>query len=795
MGQHNSQKLYGNYLGICVANNDPLKKGRVKVFIPHLSPNVYSNWTESSKDKKFKFLGKNVDSPLDDVIEEVKDILPWADCASPIAGEVSSGRYNAYNQSATISDSNDFKSSTPVKNFTPTKYSQNVDGTGEKPASILEKSDFALSDAFVSPGASGTNKANLYGQSYKPASYSNKAKGSFSVPPVGSHLWVFFIDGNPMYPVYFAASHGAEEWQGVYEFTDYPDSYENKSQAQGGSDHNVETYRNKYLINQKGGTLEFVNTDNKESLKLTHYSGSSIQFTNPATIYLATANEQHLILGDKFETVRGADNFYVDGDKDTIIRGDVYRKIGSLDSSAIQEWKDSMQSIADAKQRFEIQRTGSNNLFNSLQQNKSGSHGKCPVCQGGKVIPTLKNTPFKKVEISNVYVGSYPGGGSSPNKGYFETVDIDFPLRQRPPRRRPRDYLSRKGYSLNSEVSKYTYVDPRGIFQPGTPQNIALPATKRCPACNGTGLSPSSMGGNWGPDPIKEQLASLIANKATDLAKSEASLGLGGHEIVDITKHKIETIGLIMNDFGSVRIDDKGKMYSAQVLVDEEGVYENQKASPLIEYVHVDDLPGGNYTLTACNRYTLQVGAGGLSLKTFGPIQIGGSVVNIAGEQLNIGSTNEVNLDGGKRFTLVADIVYIKQRQMAQVMIDSSLGISRNLIVGGGAHIEGELSVNHITAPVEIQETELTKVYGITNDETIKVIGFRGTGEPIFSCLPDKDCYPDDNSILVYPHSHHFRNLPLTLVADNKGVRQAGTKNNNTDRNFASPQNDCKKGP
>jgi len=361
-------KYYGNYLGIVVANNDPSKSGRVKVYIPSISPTVYDNWSKTLSDKKFKFLGANIESNITDIIDDLKDILPWAECASPLAGEVSSGRYNSYKRSATISDSNDYKSSTPVKDFQPTEFSQNKDGTGEKPANIYEKYDFTLQDAFVSPGSSGANKGNLYGNNYRPSSYSNKAKGSFGIPPVGSHLWVFFIDGNPMYPVYFAASHGAQEWQNVYELTDYPYSYENKKPNTKQTDHNVEIYRNKYLINQKGGTLEFVNTDNREAVNITHYGGSFISLTNPTSIYLATANEQHLILGDKFETIRGSDNYYVDGDNDTTVRGDLYRKIGSLDAGAIQGWKDLMQDIADIKQRFELQRVKNKQLFNSIEQ-------------------------------------------------------------------------------------------------------------------------------------------------------------------------------------------------------------------------------------------------------------------------------------------------------------------------------------------------------------------------------------------------------------------------------------------
>jgi hypothetical protein len=288
---------------------------------------------------------------------------------------------------------------------------------------------------------------------------------------------------------------------------------------------------------------------------------------------------------------------------------------------------------------------------------------------------------------------------------------------------------------------------------------------------------------------------------SSSIADIEAKLNLGGHHVVDVTKHKFETIGLLMNDFGSVRVDSLGKMYNSAVLVDDGGVYENQAPSPLIEYVHVDDLPGGNYTLNVCNRYTMQVGAGGISMKTFGPVQIGGTIVNVTGEQVNVSSDNEVNIDGGKRLTLTADILILKQRQIQQVMVDSSLGISRNLIVGGGAHIEGELTVNHVTAPVEIQETEDTKVYGVTNDETAKIIGYVQPRANVctdwgivWSKTPCGDVAQPD-CLYTYPHSHHFRNLPLNLVADNSELRKAGKANNSTDRNSADPQNNSKKGP
>jgi hypothetical protein len=757
------KRYYGNFVGIVIANNDPLKNGRVKIFIPHISPNVYNNWNVITKDKKFKFLGKNITSDLTDVTEDLKAVLPWAECASPLVGESSSGRYNSFNQTATVSDSNDLGNATPKGGFKPTKYSQNNDGVGEKPANIYEKYGLSLNDAFVSPILTNTNKANLYGQNYKPSSYSNKAKGAFCIPSVGAHLWLFFVDGDPMFPVYFAASHGADEWQSVYQLSDYPGSYENRNPKDGIRDNDVETYRNKYLINQKGGTLEFINTDKKETVNLTHYSGSFLSFTNPTAIFLATANEQRLIMGDKFETVRGSNNFYSDGDSDFTIKGDYYKKLGSLNYSATQQWKDIVQSFADIKQRFEIQRVRQNTLFNSVQQTQNGSYGPCPVCSSGRSYRTELNAAFGGVSVSTV------------------------------------------SSSLN-EVSNYTNVVSKGLQQPGSPRSISFPQRSQCPACGGSGKSTSSMGGNFSPDPIKQQLNQLLSSKIVELSKIEAEIGMGGHEIIDISKHKVETIGLVMNDFGSIRVDLQGKMYNSSVLVATEGVYENQAPSPLIEYVHVDDLPGGNYTLNVCNKYTVQVGAGGISLKTFGPIQIGGTVVNVGGEQINMSSSNEVNIDGGKRLTITSDIMVLKQRQLGQVMVDSSLGVSRNLVVGGGAHIEGELTLNHVTAPVEIQETEQTIVRGTTknSNSTPKVIGYVSASPggaaaaqwlPVYSYGNLGALAPDDDSITISAHSHHFRNLPLTLVASNNDLRNAAKASNGTERNAAAAQNNSKKGP
>jgi len=46
------KQYFGNYLGLCVGNNDPEKRGRVQIFIPHIMPALFKDWNEAQEDTK-----------------------------------------------------------------------------------------------------------------------------------------------------------------------------------------------------------------------------------------------------------------------------------------------------------------------------------------------------------------------------------------------------------------------------------------------------------------------------------------------------------------------------------------------------------------------------------------------------------------------------------------------------------------------------------------------------------------------------------------------------------------------
>ena len=808
------KKFYGNYVGIVIQNDDPDRSGKVKVFVPHVSATVYSKWVANKQNKKFKFIGSNLDTTiqatlsggvlnnyqgLTPIVEELKIVLPWAYCASPLTSEDSSGRYNNYNSFGSISDSNYYST-----------FSQSTTGaidTPGKPGAFYEDPNNRLSDAFVN-AAQNINRPNPLAFEYVPNTYSNRAKGSFGIPAVGSHVWVFFREGNPTLPVYFAVSRGQVDWSGIYDSynnpgIDYPETFENRSSSNTPDDVNVDTYRNKYVINQKGGTIEVTNTDLKEKLKFTHYSGSFKEFNNQSNIELAVNNDQKLVLNDSYETVRGFKNIWVGKSLDENVIRDRYTKIGSLSAAqAMEDWKNAYAPIQDNKQLFEIQRAVPSNVEdpyghivirrNSPNQTRVGSFAPHPAInqtyyalnEDSSFLPDLITKTMG--DIAN----SFANGPLRLNVVSLPAQPTTFP-----------------------NLTNYT--NESGITWSGVP-----------------GLSPSSQDGVWVIDPRKELIKTLTELTLPKLTAIEKNLGIGGSEIIQIAKHKVETIGLTVNDYGSIRYDDVGKMLPSEMLIDNLGTYVNYSPSPLIELVHVQDLPGGDFTLNVCNRYNVMVGAGGLNLKSMGPTNITGTVTNVTGEQVNISSENEININAST-VNISAEILRLRNTNQKQIFIENSLGVTNNVVVGGSISVEGELFVQHVTAPAEYQVTQPTTAYGQIQPGTVtegiiligpigatvktspqmaqitslseaeaatgEFVGGGGGGGLLAAVIAKINASTtglkvqqdgtiggfivapyvsvtglasNPNAIAVSDHSHVFRNLPLTLHDANTDVRK-----------------------
>lgn len=86
---------YGNYLGICINNQDPEHRGRCQIFIPHIMPALYEGWNDQEEDITIECVGNNLENGIpSDIVDKLIQILPWAEAALPVVGTSVAGSYN-----------------------------------------------------------------------------------------------------------------------------------------------------------------------------------------------------------------------------------------------------------------------------------------------------------------------------------------------------------------------------------------------------------------------------------------------------------------------------------------------------------------------------------------------------------------------------------------------------------------------------------------------------------------------------------------------------------------------------
>jgi len=712
-----NKKYIGFYCGIVVQNNDPEKRGRVKVYVPHISATIYDNWNQLSQDRNFVFPDKTTNPDLNEILPTLKNILPWAECAAPLFGGSASGRYRTESGKGTTSDSNYFETGNFIDGNRPL---QNYVSTNAYP------------DAFTGTNINNNRFVNPNAYQYTPSNYSNMARGLFSIPNVGSHLWLFFVDGDPNYPVYFASSYGDEDWKRIYssaqknnedfKSTDYPATYENINKK----DDNSQVFRGKTVFNSNKHSIELIDTDNREILKLTHYSGSFKEFNNLANIELAANNDQKMVIGDQFLTVKKNQSLYVAQSQELIVGKDQYITVGKIDRTNTDLLKTLLKEIHEYKRLFDIRRTKLGIAPNAVSQyqQQQGNYANCPVCDH---IPYEPDIEGMQSDLSKLAIPLWVPDGL----GVVEQVPYpDLNLGE-----------------FESLIGLY------GIYKGAY-----------CNTCNpgGTGAnpgySPSTQDGTWEQETLKNSIKTKLLNNR--IAEIERLLG-EGDQIITVSKNKIENVGLVMNDMVSYRVDPMGKIRINNLYVAPESTYSSFKPTPHVEYVDVDDIPGGDYNLTCTNKYKLLVGAKGISIKTFGPIDIYGTIVNFAGEQVNISSQNEVMIDGGEKLSIKARKISVLPYEHNAVVVEGQLHTTGNSIINGGAFIEGELGFLHATAPYDYHET--------TNQ--VELIGYTSStfGEGMNPSNPP----PGTHSHFLPAHTHYFKNIRVTFLPSKVATRDA----------------------
>jgi hypothetical protein len=323
----------------------------------------------------------------------------------------------------------------------------------------------------------------------------------------------------------------------------------------------------------------------------------------------------------------------------------------------------------------------------------------------------------------------------------------------------------------------------------------------------------------------------ILKKVVEDLIETEQQIKAGGNQIISYEKDKQENIGAIVNTFPALRKDQFGQFKPQMIAIEGKGSFVKQQPVPYVEAVENSRFPCGNYSVVVGNKYDLSVGAGGITFGTVGNSNItsGGRTIIAAAEEMNVCTGGNNNVRAGANLSLEGDSVTIKGSN--QVVVDSSLGVAKNAIISGCAFVDGELYVNHITCPAEVQYTggglgsfgQLmtgagedgankgaggTTVIGYADMSYIKKLyNSIGASKAPWS-LPDKvpvlilseggtDLASSagnggvkknpEYSVFVYPHQHPFNNVPISFTTGNEQMREAAVGLNMGEVGTAKP--------
>ncbi len=728
------KKYNGFYLGYVIQNNDPDRGGKVKVFIPSLMPtlaDVSDNIDGDDKDVKIDF--KDFSTLSTEAIKNLKNTLPWARQISPLIGTGSSTSYNTNQHLVTTVDN-------PIHRI---DFAQKIKDGNEpvteprSPGATLQQENFILSAGNIKsesdiPATPTTDPDN---NRLVPELYSNQSKGMFSIPSVGSLVWVFFENGEWDLPVYFGYHYSSAAWREVYgsdekgsRGIDYPNNFENTKKE------GEQLIREKITFNSRAGALTFTGTDYFAKINLSHQQGSFIQMDNSGYKQMIYGKDSSFTLGDEFKTVKGDVINRVYKDYNIVCDQSFTIRSGSRKYETYEKAKDVIAKRAAVLSKFKTERTdGLQSAVFGTHKTKQDTSQRRPnpnlYNRGGaaKVSPALKSVPTKTPkEIAEKDKNSSTGLTIPPNTADYRNIS----------RLGVKDKTGLENGEITPQrVSPITWDEGNYARYAGI---VGWDRRSR----SDIKKSLSTAGGSFNPtkgtsiEEVKQKLIE-VGKELDETLKSE---GDGGDCRIEITKDYYMRVGAVNNDFPAVRVDPVGGIVLAGVFQGDRGPSSIYRETNLVEYTGNDsNFPCGNYTISCGNKFAVDAGTGGVVLKTVGVTEIAGVATKVSGLHLiELTTAGSISLDAGKSLTITADILSLRQSKNKQMALGGSVGVENNITVGGSAIVNGELYLQHVTAPAEIQTTDQTfQLKGWT--KTTDTVGSIPEGR-VVAKLTEQDC-------------------------------------------------------
>lgn len=484
--------------------------------------------------------------------------------------------------------------------------------------------------------------------------------GMFSTPKVNSHVWVFFNEGDPQYPVYFAQHIVIADWQRVKQVgspatktntatASSRDMFSTIAQPGAGM---MEMFTQQQL-NADTGVM-----DNNSGIKLTSASGAVITLGTSGTSEYAPINKTVKVGGDNFETVEGHHNSDVLGQKNTNVREDYTVVVGDVSQDAI----DAAKKIKD------LLKTGHNR---SIEDSKVPSEKriKCPVCYG-KVVSD-KGTLASKL-LTAVTTAILP---------FFKIFGANAPRHVKP-------ILT----AAVAPMKETTVKKMRKGGDCGSPNCV-------------NGMIPDYNAKNAATEEAHLAYQESVYDQIT---AQEQQLGVGGNHATIVSRNSLLKVGLIMNDLQAhAKISDSMPIKNGMELVSGSGIVPKGSAVTTYKVMDVPTPPMGVCTIIAGTKFEVKAGSRGIHLQTTGNIQLDGGHLEITSNYLSLGNESGLTKINGEAVQIESKKSITLGGSPTNVHINGSAHVTANITTQGSMFCNGSLYAKSLVIPSSVQRTDM----------------------------------------------------------------------------------------
>lgn len=186
--------------------------------------------------------------------------------------------------------------------------------------------------------------------------------------------------------------------------------------------------------------------------------------------------------------------------------------------------------------------------------------------------------------------------------------------------------------------------------------------------------------------------------------------GDSGVDMTQAMDDKVTIVGSNPNVFPSCRKDGAGRERKVVSTSPTQGTMESTLTYTECEAVdNSGDHHGGTYSMVAMNKFSIDAAGGGISLNSGGNINLmaAGGLANIVASECASVISNVVKVVSSEIVVVKGPEFYVESDNTTFV---NSVKMSKNLVVQGGAFVNGELFINHMTAPQQIMDTSMSPI-------------------------------------------------------------------------------------